>query len=265
MKLPINKIICDDCKIIVDWPDRCMDLIITSPPYPGNSTMWGDLFKAENFEAAHSFLSKIWKECICLLRPGCKLCINIANTRRRPMLPNVSKLYATIDAEPLGEFIWNKGVGQKGTAWGSYCNAADITLSDQHEYIIIFRKPGKRKKIKGYTIEQRNFLSWRNSIWQIPPAKAIQLNHPAPFPEEIPKRLIILYSYEDEVVFDPFVGIGTTCVAAKRLNRKYVGIDTSEKYCDIARQKLEGIKPNLFQILPKKKKTRESLGLVKKK
>lgn len=207
MELPVNEIICGDClEVMKGWPDNCVDLIITSPPYPGVCNMWGDLFKPENFEKAHQFLSLAWKESIRVLRPGSKLIINIANTKRRPYLPNVSQLYQNIKAEPLGEIIWNKGYGQCGTAWGSYCNASDPSLADQHEYIVVFRKYGERIKRPGYTLGARDFKSWRNSIWAIPPAKANEIGHIAPFPEEIPKRLILLYSYEGEIICDPFVG-----------------------------------------------------------
>jgi len=205
MDLPVNKIICGDClEVMKEWPDNCVDLVVTSPPYPGNNKMWGKLFRAENYEEAHLFLAKVWNECLRILRPGCKLIINIANTKRRPYLPNVSKLYQTIKAEPLGEIIWHKGYGQCGTAWGSYCNPSDPSLADQHEYIVVFRKYGERHKRPGYILSPRDFKSWRNSVWQIPPERASKIGHAAPFPEEIPKRLILLYSYEGEVVCDPF-------------------------------------------------------------
>jgi len=110
----MNKVTCIDClEGIRELTDECVDLVITSPPYPGINNMWGDLFRAENFEMAHSFLTMVWLESIRALRPGCKLAINIANTKRRPYLPNVSEIYSRLKnkIEPLGEIIWDKGYG----------------------------------------------------------------------------------------------------------------------------------------------------------
>lgn len=245
--LELNKIFCGSCSdVLKTFPDECVDCCITSPPYPGVNNMWGDLYKADNFEQAHIFLSQVWVECLRVLRPGCKLIINIANTKRRPYLPNVSKLYQTIKAEPLGEIIWHKGYGQNSTAWGSYCNPSDPSLADQHEYIVVFRKYGERNKETGYHLSAKHFKSWRNSIWQIPPAKVADTGHCAAFPAEIPKRLILLYSYEGEIILDPFVGSGTTCAAAKFLNRQYIGIENNSAYFEIAEARLRNTEENLF-------------------
>jgi len=238
----INKIICGDClKIMTELDNKSVDLIITSPPYPGVNNMWGELFKAENFLKAHQFLNEVWDECLRILKPGCKIIINIANTKRRPYLPNTHKIYewAENKCEPLGEIIWNKGYGQMGTAWGSYCNPSDPSLADQHEYILVFRKYGKREKRSGFFINARNFKSWRNSIWNIPPEKASRIGHCAPFPLEIPLRLIVLYSYENEIVFDPFLGSGTTAVAAIKTGRNFIGIEINPDYIIIAQKHVD--------------------------
>jgi len=244
MKYPddfINKIICGDClEVMKEMPDGCVDLIITSPPYPGNNKMWGELFRAENYVQAHDFLSIVWKECIRILKNGCKLIINIANTKRRPYIPNTYYIYKSLLslAEPLGEIIWNKGYGQLGTAWGSYCNPSDPSLADQHEYILVFRKFGERHKESGYKINARDFKSWRNSIWNISPEKASKIGHVAPFPERIPSRLIQLYSYENEIILDPLLGSGTTIRVAKDLKRNFIGVEINPDYCKIAEERL---------------------------
>lgn len=237
-----NKIICGDAlEIMKEMPDKSVDLIITSPPYPGNDKMWGDMFKSDNYKEAHQFLNVVWFQCERVLKNGCKLIINIANTKRRPYIPNVFYIYSfilMIPMEPLGEIIWYKGYPQIGTAWGSYCNPSDPALADQHEYILVFRKFGEREKKSGYYLSPRNFKSWRNSVWKIAPEKATKIQHVAPFPITIPFRLIQLYSYEGELVVDPFIGSGTTACAAKDLKRNYIGIEINEKYCEIARDRL---------------------------
>ena len=237
----------DSLKILQESPDNCVDLVITSPPYPGVESMWGEDYAPEKFYETHIFLNKIWDECLRVLRPGCKLIINIANTKRSPYLANTHKIYEwayknSDKVDPKGEIIWDKGYGSSGTAWGSYCNPSDISLADRHEYILVFRKAGVRDvKEKGKVINPNDFCSWRNSIWSIAPAKASKVGHMAPFPLEIPRRLITLYSYEGELVLDPFIGSGTTAIAAVQLNRKYVGIDHNEEYVELARKKINSV------------------------
>ena len=246
-----------DCiEVMRGMPDNSVDLGITSPPYPGNNKHWSELYYPENWKEAHEFLSEVWDQYLRILKPGCKLIINIANTKRRPYLPNTYKIYdwALGKCEPLGEIIWHKGYGQCGTAWGSYCNPSDPSLADQHEYLLVFRKYGDREKRPGYHLSARDFKSWRNSIWNISPEKASKIGHVAPFPEEIPKRLILLYSYENEVILDAFCGSGTTCKMALIHDRHYIGIDISEEYCNIARQRVADAKmikdsqPELFEV-----------------
>lgn len=254
--IEINKIYNEsNCETLKRMDDCSIDMIVTSPPYPGVSNMWGELFLPENYLKAHAWLNIIWDECLRVLKPGCKLAINIANTKRRPYLPNTHKVYEWAEGkcEALGEIIWHKGYGQNGTAWGSYCNPSDPSLADQHEYILIFRKEGERQKQSGYFISAREFKSWRNSVWNISPAKASEVNHVAPFPLEIPKRLIMLYSYPDEIIYDPFMGSGTTAMAAVKLSRNYVGSETVEEYYKLAEQNIKFIKDqfNLFEMQAK--------------
>jgi modification methylase len=222
-----------------------VDCVITSPPYPGVNSMWGELFRVENFDKAHEFLNQVWDECLRLLRPGCKLIINIANTKRRPYLPNVARIYwwAKGKIEPTGEIIWNKGYGQLGTAWGSFRMPSDPSLADQHEYIIVFRKFGKRQRPESFDkIDLKDFKSWRNSIWNIPPAKASLVGHVAPFPTQIPLRLITLYTFCGETVLDPFNGSGTTGEACIKLNRNYIGIEIESRYCELSRRRWTSLK-----------------------
>ena len=119
----INKVIHSDClEGLKKLPDNSVHMLITSPPYAGVNNMWGDLFKEENFNEAHEWLNLVWDECLRVLKPGCKMAINIANTKRRPYLPNTHKIYSWAEnkVEAIGEIIWNKGYGTSGTAWGCF-------------------------------------------------------------------------------------------------------------------------------------------------
>lgn len=243
MSFELNKIHNVDARVLLrGLGSESVHLIVTSPPYPGVSNMWGDLFKPEQFHEAHRFLSEVWDDCLNVLKPGCKLIINIANTKRRPYLPNTHKIYEWAEGkcEPLGEIIWNKGYGQNGTAWGSFRSPSDPSLADQHEYILVFRKYGERERPDEFEkIGLRDFKSWRNSVWNIAPAKASEVGHIAPFPEEIPKRLITLYSFVGEIVCDPFAGSGTTCRVAEKLGRRWIGAEINPKYVDLAHKYIE--------------------------
>lgn len=243
MKFELNKIYNVDAReLLRGLETESIHLVVTSPPYPGINNLWGALFKAERFNEAHKFLCEIWDGCLRVLKPGCKLIINIANTKRRPYLPNTHKIYEWAEGkcEPLGEIIWNKGYGQNGTAWGSFRSPSDPALADQHEYILVFWKHGKRERPMVFEkINVHEFKSWRNSIWNIPPVKASKVGHVAPFPEEIPKRLITLYSFHNEIVCDPFAGSGTTCRVAEKLGRQWIGADIKPEYVSLSHKYIE--------------------------
>lgn len=217
-----------------------VDMVCTSPPYAGVECMWGSGFARSKVEEANAGIGLVWYECTRILKLGCKFAINVNNTGRRPYVSNVSLTYKNMppDCEPLGEIIWNKGMGQNGTAWGSWCNASDPALADQHEYILIFRKEGDREKRSGPTITERDFTSWRNTVWQIPPESAKAIGHPAPYPLELPLRLISLYSYIGETILDPYAGSCTTGRAAKDLGRKSVMIEKEEQHCETGAKRL---------------------------
>jgi site-specific DNA-methyltransferase (adenine-specific) len=140
-----------------------------------------------------------------------------------------------------GEIIWDKGSSaSQSTAWGSWQSASNPVLRDVHEYIMVFSK-GSFKREKGEkenTIRRDEFLEWTKSVWTFAAGSAKKIGHPAPFPEELPHRLIQMYSYSGDVILDPFTGSGTTCLAAARDNRHYIGYEIDEAYVDLAQSRL---------------------------
>ncbi len=140
-----------------------------------------------------------------------------------------------------GEIIWNKGSSASpSTAWGSWMSASNPVLRDTHEYILIFSKESfsRRKKDKENTITRDQFLEWTKSVWTFPAVSAKSIGHPAPFPEELPYRLIQLYSFKGDVVLDPFCGSGTTCIAALKSGRYYIGYDIKPEYVELANNRI---------------------------
>lgn len=222
--------------------NESVQLVVTSPPYPGVPKMWGELFAPDCFEQAHQWLDQVWMECLRVLAQGCVLAIVVANTGRRPYLRNNARIARWAGNAGLldeGEIIWNKRVGQTDTAWGSWLNPSAVALTDNHEYVLIFRKAGERNvPTREPVIAKKDFLEFRKSIWVIGSESAKRTKHIAPFPEEIPERLITLYSFEGETVLDPFVGRGTTLIVAKRLKRCGIGIDHNRKYIELAKRNL---------------------------
>jgi site-specific DNA-methyltransferase (adenine-specific) len=142
-----------------------------------------------------------------------------------------------------GEIIWNKAASASpSTAWGSWMSATNPVLRDVHEYILVFCKETFRRKRQGKenTIARDDFLEWTKSVWTFPAVSARQVGHPAPFPLELPRRLIQLYTFKEDVVLDPFAGSGTTCIAAREAGRYYVGYDTRQEYVELAEKRLRG-------------------------
>lgn len=247
----LNRIYCKSSEQMNELPDNSIHLMITSPPYNVTKEYDQNLPLSEYL----GFLNRVWKETYRVLVPGGRVCINVANLGRKPYIPLHSYIIDSmleLGFLMRGEIIWDKGASSSAsTAWGSWLSAANPVLRDIHEYILIFSKgnftlPSRDKKS---SITKNEFLEYTKSIWKFPAASAKRVGHPAPFPEELPARLIKLYSFEDDIILDPFVGSGTTCIAALKLKRNYIGYDITEDYVKLANRKLEEIKKqgNLFK------------------
>jgi site-specific DNA-methyltransferase (adenine-specific) len=238
----LNKILCKSSEDMSELPSNSVHLVVTSPPYNVGKEYDEDLDLNEYRE----FLKRVFLEVKRVLVPGGRLCINIANLGRKPYLP----LHAYIIQDMLdlgflmrGEIIWNKaGGGSPSTAWGSWLSAKNPTLRDQHEYILVFSKdtftrqnPFGRKS----TISREEFLEFTKSVWAFPAVSAKEIGHPAPFPVELPYRLIQLYTFEGEVVLDPFMGSGQTAIAALKSKRFYVGYEIVPEYVELAQKRIK--------------------------
>lgn len=237
-----NRIYVHSSENMHELPDNSVHLMVTSPPYNVGKEYDDDL-TADEYRA---LLRNVWQETFRVLVNGGRACINVANIGRKPYIP----LNALITADMLdigflmrGEIIWNKAASA-GTscAWGSWMSASNPVLRDVHEYILVYSKGSfSRKKAPGSksTIERDDFLEWTKSVWSFPAESAKRVGHPAPFPVELPRRVMDLYTFENDVILDPFMGSGTTAVAAGRANRLWIGYETSREYANLARQRIE--------------------------
>jgi modification methylase len=218
-------------------PDNSLHLMITSPPYNVSKEYDEDLSLSEYM----GMLKKVFTETYRVLVNGGRACINVANLGRKPYIPlsdYISQMMIEIGYNMRGEIIWNKAASASpSTAWGSWMSASNPILRDIHEYILIFSKGDykrDRKKVetesKQNTISRDEFMEWTKSIWTFNAESARRVGHPAPFPVDLPHRLIQLYSFTTDIILDPFMGSGTTAIAALKNNRKYVGFEISQEY-----------------------------------
>ena len=182
--------------------------------------------------------------------------VNVANLGRKPYNPltsHINLIMHEIGFLHRGEVIWDKSASAGSScAWGSFQSASNPCLRDIHEYLLIFSKGdyklsrSKEERENGRidTITKDDFIHQTKSIWSFPTESARRVNHPAPFPLELPRRCIEMFTFSGDVVFDPFVGSGSTAVAAKMTGRKYFGCDISSEYCKIAEQRISLVNEN---------------------
>jgi len=227
-----------------ELPDCSIHLMVTSPPYNVGKDYDEDL----SLEEYLGFLKTVWKEVYRVLVPGGRACVNIANLGRKPYIPLnglIAKGMVELGFLMRGEIIWNKAASAStSTAWGSWQSATNPTLRDTHEYILVFSKGSfRREKMDGResTISKDEFLEFTKSVWEFSSESARKVGHPAPFPVELPYRLIQLYTFLGEVVLDPFMGSGQTALATLKTGRRYVGYEVSEEYLKLANERIAGV------------------------
>ena len=238
----LNHVFCKSSEKMDELPDNCIHLMVTSPPYNVGKEYDENL----SLDEYRALLRRVLTEVHRVLVPGGRACINVANLGRKPYIP--LHIYIIEDALKIGflmrgEIIWDKASSASpSTAWGSWRSPANPTLRDTHEYIMVFCKDTfGRKTTKGRisTISRDEFLEFTKSVWVFPAESARKVGHPAPFPVELPYRLIQLYTFEQEVVLDPFGGSGATCVAALKAGRSYVAYDVNEEYVKLTRKRVD--------------------------
>lgn len=241
----LNKLYCKSSENMDEIPDNSIHLMITSPPYNVGKEYDNDLTLDEYLELLTSVFSQTYRKLVT----GGRACINIANIGRKPYIPLHAMVIETmLDLGFLmrGEIIWDKSASGGGScAWGSWMSASNPVLRDYHEYILVFSKESYAKnkaQTKRDTIDKEDFIQWTKSIWTFPAVNAKRIGHPAPFPIELPHRLINLYSYEGDVVLDPFCGSGTTCIAALQNKRNYIAYDINEDYIELSKKRISNHK-----------------------
>ena len=237
----LDKIYCKSSEIMNDVPDYSIHLMVTSPPYNVKKEYDKDLSLNEYKALLKSVFAETYKKLVT----GGRACVNVANLGRKPYIPlhsYIIEIMLELGYLMRGEIIWNKASSASpSTAWGSWQSAANPVLRDIHEYILIFSKESfsRKRSHKKDTISKEEFLEWTKSVWTFPAVSARSIGHPAPFPEELPHRLIQLYTFKEDVVLDPFCGSGTACLAALKDGRHYIGYDIESEYVRLANQRIK--------------------------
>ena len=235
-----NQIITKSSESMNELIDNCISLTVTSPPYNIGKDSDEDLSDDEYWK----MITKVFEEVYRVTESGGRLVVNVANLGRKPYIP-FSKYFIEIILEigflMRGEIIWQKSKGANANfAWGSWLSPSNPVIRDIHEYCLVFSKDSMKNSTKGEsTIEKQEFMESTLSIWNISPARAKKIGHPAPFPVELAKRFINLYSFKNDLILDPFIGSGSTAIAAKLLHRDYIGYELNPEYVEIAKNRLK--------------------------
>jgi DNA modification methylase len=241
-----NKIICGDSEeFLKKLPDNCVDLIFTSPPYNFGLEYSAndDAFHWENYFGK---LFRIFSECVRVLKFGGRIAVNV-----QPLFSDyipshhlISQFFIEKKLIWKGEILWEKNnYNCEYTAWGSWKSPSNPYLKYTWEFVELFSKGTLKKEGSSAKadISADEFKKWVVAKWSIAPERDMKdFDHPAMFPEELAVRVLKLFSFEGDLILDPFNGAGTTTAVAKKMNRDFLGIDNSEKYCETARKRMEG-------------------------
>lgn len=253
----VDSIFVHDARSMVEIDDRSVALVVTSPPYFAGKeyeTALGEGGVPATYARFLEMLEEVFAQCVAKLEPGGRIAINVANLGRKPYRSLAADVtWILQDRLRLllrGEVVWQKGRATTGScAWGSFQRPANPVLRDLTERVVIASKgrfdralSTAERKRRGLpheaSITRDEFLEATTDLWQIPAESATRVGHPAPFPIALPERLIHLYTYRGDLVLDPFMGSGTSAVAAVRAGRHFVGYETDASYAAHATERV---------------------------
>jgi site-specific DNA-methyltransferase (adenine-specific) len=259
-----DTIVHGDARDMSTCDDSSIALVVTSPPYFAGKEYEQALGQGHipgSYVEFLAMLRDVFQECRRVLEPGGRIAVNVANLGRKPyrsLSADVMRiLQDDLELLPRGEIIWQKARGATGsTAFGSYLSASNPVLRDVTERVVVASKGRFGRAIKRSvraerglphenTITKEEFFESTLDVWEIRPEHARRVGHPAPFPVELPERLLRLYTYKHDVVLDPFMGSGSTAVAAVRNDRSYVGYETDVAYVDLANERVRATRDEM--------------------
>jgi site-specific DNA-methyltransferase (adenine-specific) len=243
-----------DCADLTFLAPDSVHLIVTSPPYnlgKDYGTARDDVTYHQYLEWVATWCRQLWR----VLAPGGRLCLNIPLdinlsfdaggkrvTQKRPVLADFTHRLVNEDGWLYNTTIlWLEGNISRRTAWGSWMKASDPWVNTAAEAVLVLSKQRRKRDGRGKQtiISREEFMDWTLGLWQFRGENSKRWGHPAPFPEELPRRLIRMFSFTDDVILDPFLGSGTTCRAAKDLGRRSIGVEIDPRYCRVAAERCQ--------------------------
>lgn len=249
----LDKIVCGDViTVLKELPENYIDLVVTSPPYNLGIKydVWEDkLPTRQYFKWCETWLKELYR----VLKPDGRVCLNIllemgveGNKKRISPYAEFYHLFRKIGIKPFGSPVWAENHKSTLSAWGSWLSASAPYVYCPYEIIMIgYKEIWKKQKRGKSTIDKKEFIEACSGVWDI--ASEHRREHPAPFPKKLAERCIRLFSFEEDVVLDPFVGQGTTAIVAQELDRHFIGIDISPTYCKMARKVLSMSLKHIFR------------------
>jgi DNA modification methylase len=261
----IDDIFLRDAREMPEVADSSVALVVTSPPYFAGKEYEAEVGKGmipASYAEYLAMLEEVFAECVHKLEPGGRIAVNVANLGRRPyraLSSDVIQIFERLRLLLRGEIIWVKARGASGsTAWGTFQRPANPVLRDLTERVVVASKGRFDRALSAreraahdhpheVSIWRDEFMDATTDVWEIPPESATRVGHPAPFPVALPKRLIELYTYRGDLVLDPFMGSGTTAVAAIQTDRHYAGYEIEPIYRDKALRRIADERQRLAQ------------------
>lgn len=233
----------DDILNISAIPESSVDLIVTSPPY--NIDIHYNSHKDDlSYQEYLGFTEKWLAKCYDLARDDGRFCLNIPLDKNKggqqSVCADITNITKKVGWRYHSTIIWNEGNISRRTAWGSWMSAsAPYVIAPVEVILVLYKNTWKKEKgEKKNDITRQEFMDWTNGVWTFSGESKKRIGHPAPFPVELPRRCIKLFSFVDDTVLDPFLGSGSTLLAAYLNNRKGIGIDIDKKYCDLTIDRL---------------------------
>lgn len=233
---------CCDFLEFNELPSESVDLIVTSPPYSVGIAYdrYDDTIPYDKYL---EFMEKALRKCYNLAKPDGRICLNIPldspGDEPRSTYVDIACIAKGVGWKYRTTIIWCKHHTSRRTAWGSWMSAAaPMVIAPVELILVMYKERWKKEKMGQSDLTREEFIEWTEGVWNIPPEHRSKVNHPAPFPLQLPYRCIKLFSFVGDVVLDPFVGSGTTLIACHKLGRIGIGVEISEAYCNIAIKRL---------------------------
>lgn len=219
-----------------------IDLIVTSPPYNVGKNYESSSDNLD-YDSYTEFTQRWLEKCLFWAKRDGRLCMNVpldtGKGQHQSLGADIIHIAKQVGWKYRTTIVWNEGNISKSAARGSFMSASSPNVISPVELIVVMYKDVWKKSYRGVSdISETEFVEWTNGLWSFSGERSSLVGHPAPFPIELPKRCIKLFSYKNDIILDPFMGSGTTLVASKILQRRSIGIDVSREYCELAFKRL---------------------------